>query len=207
MTDNLKILYEDDEIISLDKPAGIASAHEKESVTLLLLLEKKYEEKFFVVHRLDKDVSGVILFAKNENSHRYLSKLFEEKKVDKTYIALVHGLIENEKGIIDKPIRQFGSGRMGIDEQNGKESITKYRILKRSKRFSQIEIKLITGRRHQIRVHLYSIGHPIVGDPLYGDRSIQKQYPRLMLHACEIRFTLQSGKEIKIKSELPNLSK
>lgn len=205
MTKELKILYEDDNIISVDKPAGIATAHEKGKPTLLSLLEEKYNKKFFTVHRLDKDVSGVIIFVKNEDAHKQLSKLFENQEVQKTYLALVHGIVKDDEGVIDKLIRQFGSGRMGIDEQNGKKSITKFKVLERRNNTTLLEINLLTGRRHQIRVHLYSIGHPIVGDKMYGDKVLQTNYTRLMLHAGEIKFRFEQGNDLIIRSELPLL--
>ena len=107
--------------------------------------------------------------------------------------------------MIDKLIRQFGSGRMGIDEQNGKKSITKFKVLERRNNTTLLEINLLTGRRHQIRVHLYSIGHPIVGDKMYGDKVLQTNYTRLMLHAGEIKFRFEQGNDLIIRSELPLL--
>lgn len=205
MNVELKILYEDDNIISIDKPYGISTAHEKGKPTLLSLLEEKYNKKFYTVHRLDKDVSGVIIFAKNEETHKYFSKLFENREVQKTYIALVHGIVENEEGIIDKPIRQFGSGRMGVDKVNGKKSITQFQVLERRNTNTLLEIKPLTGRRHQIRVHLYSIGHPVVGDKMYGDKTLQVSYPRLMLHASELIIKQKSENFISINSESDNI--
>lgn len=204
--ENIRLLYSDDDIIAVDKPEGIASISESDTLvdTIHSLLEKKFEAKIYIVHRIDKEVSGIILFAKNPYTHKYLNNLFSTRSIKKNYTALVHGLIKNEHGRIDKPIRQFGSGRMGIDEKNGKRSITDYRLLKRYKNFSLLDISIVTGRRHQIRVHLYSIGHPIAGDIRYGEKNIQSGFPRLMLHAGRIEFELRSGKNILLESRLPD---
>ncbi|OGU54924.1 MAG: RNA pseudouridine synthase, partial [Ignavibacteria bacterium RBG_13_36_8] len=190
-------------LIAVNKPEGIASIHERNQESLHSLLQKERKIKLLPVHRLDKEASGIIIFAKNESAHKYMNGLFEKRKVHKKYITLVHGLVKDNEGIINKPIRQFGSGRMGVDEENGKKSQTKYKVIKRFDSSTLLEAYPLTGRRHQIRVHLYFIGHPVVGDNSYGDILIQKEYPRLMLHANRIYFKLPDGIEIEIKSELP----
>ncbi|HOI29173.1 MAG TPA: RNA pseudouridine synthase [Melioribacteraceae bacterium] len=204
--ENINLLYSDPNIIAVDKPEGIASISENDTSieTIHSLLEKKFEQKIYVVHRIDKEVSGIILFAKNPETHKYLNRLFESRSIKKNYTALVHGSIKNDTGRIDKPIREFGSGRMGIDEKNGKRSITDYKLLKKYKNFSLLDISIITGRRHQIRVHLYSIDHPIAGDLRYGDKNIQSGFPRLMLHAGRIEFELKNARKILIESRLPD---
>jgi RluA family pseudouridine synthase len=161
------------------------------------------QQKLFVVHRLDKQVSGVILFAKNAETHRYLNQLFEQRKVHKTYLALVHGIIEEDRGTIDKPLRRFGSGRMGEDQEKGKPCITQYTVERRCSGYTLLRVHPQTGRKHQIRAHFFSIGHPIVGDTLYGDKSLQKSYPRLMLHALAIRFRSSAHEDISIQSPIP----
>lgn len=204
--ENINLLYSDPNIIAVDKPEGIASISENDTSieTIHSLLEKKFEQKIYVVHRIDKEVSGIILFAKNPETHKYLNRLFESRSIKKNYTALVHGSIKNDTGRIDKPIREFGSGRMGIDEKNGKRSITDYKLLKKYKNFSLLDISITTGRRHQIRVHLYSIDHPIAGDLRYGDKNIQSGFPRLMLHAGRIEFELKNARKILIESRLPD---
>jgi tRNA pseudouridine32 synthase/23S rRNA pseudouridine746 synthase len=201
----IPILYEDDDIIAIDKPAGIASIPERDRAkeTVLSLLEKQTGKKLFIVHRLDKEVDGVMLFAKNLTAHKYLNEAFFSKDVHKTYLALVCGTIKEDKGEINRPIRQFGSGRMGVDEKRGKPSLTKYEVVKRFEDRTLIHAYPVTGRRHQIRVHLYHIGHPILGDQRYGDKNVQKNFPRLMLHAEKIQFKNSSGKEIAIASKVP----
>lgn len=201
----IPVLYEDDGIIAVDKPAGISSIPERDlSVeSVLSILEKQIKQKLFIVHRLDKEVSGVMLFAKNALAHKYLNEEFFGRNVKKTYLALTLGTIHEAKGKIDKPIRQFGSGRMGVDEKKGKPSLTRYEVLKRFDAHTLLYACPVTGRRHQIRVHLYHLGHPVAGDPLYGDRNIQKNYPRLMLHAERIQFNNSLEKEIIIDSKPP----
>jgi|WetSurMetagenome_2_1015567.scaffolds.fasta_scaffold162096_2 tRNA pseudouridine32 synthase / 23S rRNA pseudouridine746 synthase len=203
----IPILYDNDDIIAIDKPAGIASIPERDRIkeTVLSLLEKQTGKKLFIVHRLDKEVGGVMLFAKTAEAHRYLNEEFFNRNVVKTYLALVFGTVKEDKGEIDRPIRQFGSGRMGVDEKRGKPSLTKYEVVKRLDSRTLIHAFPVTGRRHQIRVHLYHIGHPIVGDQHYGDKNIQKNFPRLMLHAEKIQFKNSSGKEIAVESKLPEI--
>ena len=199
------VLYEDDDIIAIDKPAGISSIPERDrsAESLLSILEKQTSQKLFIVHRLDKEVSGVMLFARTAAAHKRLNEAFFTRNVRKTYIALAHGEISVDKGEIDVPIRQFGSGRMGVDKNDGKPSLTRFEVLKRSADRTLLHAFPVTGRRHQIRVHLYHIGHPVAGDRLYGDKILQKNWPRLMLHAERTEFSASSGKEISVVSKIP----
>ncbi len=201
----LEILYDNNDIIAVNKPEGIASIPEndKTKTSIHLLLEKKLSKKLFIVHRLDKEVSGVILFAKNAATHKMLNRQFSGRSVKKNYLSLVHGIVKENEGVITKAIREFGSGRMGIDEKNGKTSSTNFNVLQRFKNYTLLELNPSTGRRHQLRVHLYSTGHPIVGDLCYGEKTIQKKFPRIMLHAQRIKFLLRSGKEVEVRCEAP----
>ena len=201
----IPLLYDDDGVIAVDKPAGIASIPERDrsDQSVKSLLEKQSGQRLFVVHRLDKEVSGVMLFARTAAAHRSLNEAFFNRNVHKTYRALVLGPVKEDKGEIDAPIRQFGSGRMGIDEKKGKPSITRYEVIKRSDAATLLHAFPVTGRRHQIRVHFYHIGHPVAGDPLYGDKNLQKNYPRLMLHAERIEFICSSGIKISVEAKVP----
>lgn len=205
LNESIKILYEDKNLLAIDKPEGIASISESNVLkeTVHSILEKKYSQKLFIVHRLDKDVSGIILFAKNSKTHKFLNKQFEYRLIKKNYIALVHGIIKENNGLIDEPIREFGSGRMGVDKVKGKVSLTKFKVLERFHSYTLLELNPQTGRRHQLRVHLYHIGHPIVGDIRYGDKAMQKEYSRLMLHANKIELFIEEKKNLIIKSDLP----
>ena len=200
---NIEILYEDKSIIAANKPEGLASISENDVAieTLHSILERKYSQKLFIVHRLDKEVSGVIIYVRNSLIHKYLNQQFSERKVLKSYIALVHGIIKENTGLIDKPIKEFGSGRMGVDKK-GKPSSTAIKVLHRYENFTLIELNPTTGRRHQLRVHLYAVGHPIVGDVRYGDKKQQMQFPRLMLHAKSIGFKLSHDKKVFIEAPL-----
>jgi RluA family pseudouridine synthase len=200
-----EILYEDENVILVNKPEGLASIHDKagENKDLQTILAERCKQKVFVVHRLDKEVSGVIVYAKNESTHKELNKQFAERRVHKTYLALVHGEVRKEHGKINKPIREFGSGRMGVDEKKGKPSKTVYKVVQRFPSVTLLELNPTTGRRHQLRVHLYYIGHAIVGDIRYGDKSHQENFPRLMLHAKSLTVTIK-GKEYTFTAGLPD---
>jgi len=201
----LRPLFEDNDLIALDKPEGLCSIPDRQDKqnNLLSLLAIRLGLRPYVVHRLDRDVSGVILFAKNAAAHAALNDQFSGRTVKKTYTALVHGKIGTQTGKIQAPIRKFGSGRMGIDPRNGKEATTLYTLLEEFEKMSLLHVYPVSGRRHQIRVHLYSINHPIVGDHLYGDMKLQRQYPRLMLHASSIEFKHPSGEPLKLAATLP----
>jgi len=199
-------VFEDDEFILVNKPSGLLTmpgrgpaAREK---NLLALLTQALKRPMFVVHRLDKDASGLILFAKNENSHRYFSILFETKEIKKKYLVAVEGHVEEKRGLVDKPIQAYGSGRMGVGF-NGKVSVTKYEVLEKYKRSTLLEVQIITGRRHQIRVHMYYIKHPVIGDLLYGDQLKQSAYPRLMLHSYSLEFKDMAGKKRTFQVDPP----
>lgn len=200
----IEIIYEDQNLIVVNKPEGLASIHDSNGkvIDLQTLLQDKLKIKIYVLHRLDKDVSGIILYAKNPKTHKFLNQQFENRIVKKTYLALVHGLIKEKSGLIDKPIKEFGSGRMGVAEK-GKESKTFYKVIESYQNYSLVELSPTTGRKHQLRVHLYSIGHPIVGDKLYGEKEIQKNYHRLMLHAKSITFNLTDTKKLYLEANLP----
>lgn len=201
----IQVLFEDEDLLAVEKPEGLAAVPggTKGSLSLLGLLQDACKRKLYVVHRLDKEASGVIVFSKNSAAHRCLNLQFAARTVEKTYIALVHGRIRDREGVVDRPLRQCGSGRVAVDREQGKASLTRFTVLKKYSRFTLLEVHPLTGRRHQIRVHLYDIGHPIVGDPLYGDRELQQGFPRLMLHARSITFQLPSGRPVTIESLLP----
>jgi tRNA pseudouridine32 synthase / 23S rRNA pseudouridine746 synthase len=200
--EDLELLYEDQDLLAVNKPESLASIHDSagEVVDLQTILIEHYKSKIFVVHRLDKEVSGVILFAKNEKTHKILNMQFAEHTVKKSYAALVHGMVEKDEGEIRFPIREFGSGRMGIDKAKGKPSKTFYNVKEKLFPFTLVDLSPTTGRRHQLRVHLYAIGHPIVGDVRYGEKEMQEKFPRLMLHAKSVLFTKPDKKEIKIEA-------
>jgi RluA family pseudouridine synthase len=198
-----KVLFESDDLLAVDKPEGVVSISEAGRGGLPEMLRPVYGGPLYPVHRLDREASGVIVFAKNPDMHRHLNGEFDRRSVRKTYLALVHGVMQVNRGVVNQPIREFGSGRMGLDPKRGKPSTTKFKVYERLPGYTLVRAYPLTGRRHQIRVHLYSLGHPIVGDLKYGERAIQEKFPRLMLHALEIEFTLPSGERLKIESPVP----
>lgn len=193
----LPILFEDNDIIAIDKPEGLPVIPEQvPGDTVISRVAAHLSDKVYVIHRLDKDTSGVLLLAKNPASHQMLNDQFSERQIRKTYLCLLHGTITADEGRVSAPIRQFGSGRMGVDRRRGKPSQTEFRVLKRFRKYTLVEAAPLTGRRHQLRVHFYHIGNPIVGDRHYGDRKLQRAFARLMLHAQSISFRLPSGADI-----------
>jgi tRNA pseudouridine32 synthase/23S rRNA pseudouridine746 synthase len=205
------ILFQNNDIIAVNKPSGLACIVErdKEKDNLHSQLSALYQHKIYIVHRLDKEASGVILFAKNADTHRCLCRQFTKHTVRKTYLALLHSSVAGNSGTIDKPIRQLGSGRVAVDTERGKPSVTEYEVIERFRDYTLVRAHSVTGRRHQLRVHFYSIGYAIVGDPLYGRKNprinSEAKYfvSRLMLHAEKISFSLPSGKQITIEAPLP----
>jgi len=201
----ISTLFENEHLIAVDKPEGLAAipTRDGQGGSLLETLSAERGERLYVVHRIDKGTSGVIAFARNAEAHRRLNRQFEARSVEKTYLALVHGVVAQENGMIDEPLRQFGSGRVAIDPERGKPSVTEYEVIGRSRSYTLVQAYPRTGRRHQIRVHLYHLGHPIVGEPLYGERTTQKAFPRLMLHALKLTLQSPSGQRITIEAPIP----
>ena len=165
------ILFENEDFIALNKPAGLLSIPDREGKdpSLKSWLKDKYGS-IFTVHRLDRDTSGVIVFAKNETTHKYLSKIFEERAVEKIYQGIVQGTLPEKKGSIDLPIMEHPAkpGTMVVNKK-GKASLTDYEVQEELGLFSLVQFQIHTGRTHQIRVHMQALGHPIVCDELYGD--------------------------------------
>jgi tRNA pseudouridine32 synthase/23S rRNA pseudouridine746 synthase len=199
----VRVLFETDDYLAVDKPEGVVSVAEAGKGGLPELLRDRHPGKLYPVHRLDRGASGVIVFAKNAAAHRHLNGEFDRREVSKTYLALVDGTLAVSHGQINAPIRAFGSGRMGVDAKRGKPSSTVWKIAERLDGATLLRANPSTGRRHQIRVHLYHIGHPILGDLRYGDRTRQERVPRLMLHALALEFTLLSGERVTIEAPPP----
>ena len=211
----IKIIYEDDDLLVIDKPAGLtvhpAPGHPSHTLVNAVLshLSKIEDENDVVrpgiVHRLDKDTSGVMLVAKNNVTLTNLSDQFKSRSIKKVYITLVKGIIKPEKGVIDAPIGRDSGDRkkMAVNgESRGRQARTNYRVLRYVGKNSLLEINPETGRTHQIRVHLAAIGYPVFGDITYGKKSafLNRQF----LHAHRIGFYLpSSGKFVEFESPLP----
>lgn len=173
MSLHYELIHEDEDLLIVNKPAGLLTIPDRTGVqeSLHSQLERKYG-KVFIVHRLDRETSGILCFARNESAHRHLSMQMEKHSADKYYFALVDGSLHHEEGEIDKPIGEHASipGKMSI-RMTGKPSLTYYRVAERFKRFTLAEVLIKTGRTHQIRIHFQSIGYPLAVDALYGRRS------------------------------------
>ena len=181
------ILFENDEVVAAAKPAGqptIPGRGDAAAGALNQELEAALGRRLFVVHRLDREASGLLLFAKTATAHARLCAEFEGRRVRKVYWALVNGVV-SEAGEIARPLRAFGSGRIGVGEP-GKPSLTRYKVQETGRGATLLSVEPVTGRRHQIRAHLYAVGHPILGDPLYGAPRPVGGAPRLMLHALSL---------------------
>lgn len=216
----LKTLYNDHGLLIIDKPAGLSvhpgSGFKGDSLTQALLYHFKdialvgEEGRPGIVHRLDKDTSGVMLIALTQEMYEFLKDAFFERKIKKEYIALVHGLLGKQHGMIDTPIGKSKSDFRKYSTKNvitPKESLTEYIVLEqlefKGENYSLVKVKLHTGRTHQIRVHFASIGHPLVGDSLYGLKKEKLNVPRQLLHAKKIEVQLPDGTWIEAESELP----
>jgi 23S rRNA pseudouridine1911/1915/1917 synthase len=209
----LKIIYEDDDLLAVDKPAGLAvhpaPGHPAHTLVNAILAHFPHLADIGdwlrpgVVHRLDKDTSGVMLVAKNQAAQANLSKQFKSHSVTKAYLALVKGKLEPENGIIEADIGRDPRNRkkMAVVAQ-GREARTEYRVIKYIGGYTLLEVMPETGRTHQIRVHLAAIGFPVVGDKVYGVKS--PHLSRQFLHASRLGFRLPStGKYVEFESALP----
>ena len=202
----MKILFQDQQLIVIDKPAGLSvlpDGWEKDSEYLVKILEEQYD-KVFIVHRLDKITSGVMVFARDAETHRALNIQFENHDAQKAYHAIVEGNPKWEEKVAKHPLRaNVGhKHRTMVDDRNGKPSETRFRVIKRYPEAALIEAKPMTGRTHQIRVHAYALGHPLVEDVLYGATDIYG-IPRPMLHAQTLSFIHPVTKE-RVKYSAPH---
>lgn len=210
----LDIVYEDDDVLVVNKPQGMvvhpAPGHPNHTLVNALLYHSPLstisgEFRPGIVHRIDKDTSGLLMVAKNDMAHRSLAAQLKAKTNQREYVALVHGVIKQEAGTIDAPI---GRSRKDRKKQaivsDGRHAVTHFKVLKRYRHYTLVSCRLETGRTHQIRVHMKSIGHPLAGDPLYGPRKTlpgKGQY----LHARELGFKHpRTGKQLLFTAPLPD---
>lgn len=193
---DLDIIYEDEYLLVVNKPSGMVvhpslGHYTNTLVNGLMYYTSLSNDKIRpgIVHRIDKDTSGLLLVAKNDDVHLYLSEEIKKRKVNRKYIALVHGVIKNDSGTIDAPIGRdlFDRKKMAVTDINSKDAITHFKVIDRYKDSTLIECVLETGRTHQIRVHMNYIGYPIVNDPLYGRKKNINDFGQ-MLHAKSIGF-------------------
>lgn len=195
----IQILYEDEFLAVVNKPRGMVTHPSKGrySGTLVNALLYKFpnnlsnyngDDRPGIVHRLDKDTSGGLIIAKDNNTHRALSKLFKEHEVVREYIAIVHGNIKTDEGRLEYSIGRNPKDRkkMAVTDINSKTAITDYKVIKRFDGFTFVRLSLYTGRTHQIRVHMAKIGHPVAGDKLYGPKKSKLKI--LYLHSAKLEF-------------------
>lgn len=223
---NIEILFQDDDVVVVNKPAGVLVLPDRfnsQIPSLNKMLEAKLDQKIWVVHRLDRDTSGVICFAKNEAAHRYMSIAFQERDVNKFYAGLVHGIVTPPEGRIESPIAEHPAknGKMVVSHK-GKMAVTDYKVAEQWPLYALMQFQIHTGRTHQIRVHMQSIGHPLVCDELYGDgkpfmlSAIKRKYrmsdkdeeerplmSRLALHAYKLEFHKEDGTPVTVEAPLP----
>ncbi|MHB0915476.1 MAG: RluA family pseudouridine synthase [Thermoleophilia bacterium] len=222
----LDIPFEDEYLLVVDKPPGIvthpARGHATGTLVHGLLAHRiaggDSPQRPGIVHRLDKDTSGLMVVARDSEAHRRLAAMFARHEVERTYLALVHGTFATREGTVDAPVGRDSSRRkqMSVATQQGREAVTHFRVVdswagdgvkprgKGSSGFSLLEVRLETGRTHQIRVHLAAIGHPVAGDGTYGQRRDVLGVGRQFLHSARIRFEHPlTGETIELESPLP----
>lgn len=197
----LDILYEDRDVIVVNKPKGMvvhpAAGHYSKTLVNALMYHCGDELSGIngvmrpgIVHRIDKDTTGAIIACKNDAAHACIAEQLKEHSITRRYYAVCHGVIREEDGTIDKPVGRHPAERkkMAVNEKNGKHAVTHYHVLKRFDHYTYIECELETGRTHQIRVHMASIGHPLLGDELYGSRKTEYKLQGQTLHAGILGF-------------------
>ncbi len=203
----LDILYEDAQVLAVNKPAGLLSVPGRGphlADCLLSRLQAVFAETL-LVHRLDRDTSGVMVFALTAHAQRFLSRQFEERKTKKTYVARVAGRLEPKNGTVDLPLIVDWPNRpkQMVCHETGKPAVTDWRVLKASDAESRVRLEPRTGRSHQLRVHMQALGHPILGDPFYAEGAA-RDHARLMLHSEELRIKHpDSGQSMKFRAAAP----
>lgn len=214
----LDILYEDDDLLVVNKPKGMVVHPSAGHYTGTLVNAVMYhckdslsgingEIRPGIVHRIDMDTTGSLIVCKNDDSHVFIAEQIKEHSVDRRYRGIVCGHVKDDEGIIDAPIGRHPIERkkMAINEKNGKNAITHYKVLERFERYTYMEFKLETGRTHQIRVHMASIGHPLLGDTLYSSGKSPYKLQGQTLHAMTIGFVHPSTKEyMEVSAPLPD---
>src|SRR5215217_3459128 len=211
----LAIVYEDADVIVVDKPAGMvvhpAPGHPRGTLANALVahvpgLAVGGSQRPGIVHRLDKDTSGLIVAAKTDRGRTSLVTQWEDRSVEKIYLALVAGSISDEEATIDAPIGRDPKNRQRMAVmRSGRPAVTRFRVIERFPNATLLELSIETGRTHQIRVHLAFIGHPIVGDQLYGrSRATDPQLDRQFLHASALAFQLPDGSRLRVEAPLPD---
>lgn len=226
---DLPVLYEDKDVLVVDKPYGmvvhpVSDGQYMEGTVVNAVLSKLKPKDFDglrpgIVHRIDKDTSGALIVAKNEKAFKNLVEQFKERKIEKYYLVLVNGLLQHLEGVIDAPIGRGDVNRKKMhvtSDKEGKSAISLYKVLESFKVqsgkyiVSLLQVQIKTGRTHQIRVHMAAIGHPVIGDAVYGSRKLNMYFERRFgltrqfLHAHKLKFVSPSGKNVEVTAKIPN---
>lgn len=213
----IDIIYEDEDVVIINKSKNMVVHPAPGNYTGTLVNALLYHIDNLssingvirpgIVHRLDKDTSGLLIVAKNDSAHKFLSEKLKDRDIKREYVAITYGELNDDEGTINAPIGRHPKDRkrMAINEKNGKDAITNYKVLQRYKGYTLVKAKLETGRTHQIRVHLSYINHPIVGDPVYSNRKDDGKYNGQFLHAIKLGFIHPRSKEyMEFKTDLPD---
>ena len=214
----LDVVYEDEDLIVVNKARGMvvhpAPGHADGTLVNALLHHCAGslsgiggEQRPGIVHRIDKDTSGLLIVAKNDFAHQALSAQLSDRSLSRVYEAVVRGNFRQDEGIIDRPIGRHPTDRkrMAVTEKNSRHALTHWKVLERYRGYCRVQCRLETGRTHQIRVHMASIGHPLLGDYVYGAPSPEKGLEGQCLHARELKFIHpRTGQAVHLKSELPD---
>ena len=217
----LDIVYEDNDIIVINKPRGMVTHPAPGNYNSTLVNALLYHCDHLaslgaplrpgIVHRLDKDTSGLIVAAKTDAAYHSLVKQLKERTVEKTYVALVHGVIKKDEGVIEAPIGRHPVNRQkmsvhgkGEEGRGAREAYTSFKVIQRFKKYTLVEVKIKTGRTHQIRVHMSYLGYPLVGDPTYGGQKDEFDLKGQLLHAAKLAFIHPTtGERVEFVAELP----
>ncbi|SDE59031.1 RluA family pseudouridine synthase [Limimaricola pyoseonensis] len=206
-TDPLSVIHADHEIVVVDKPSGLLSVPGK-GEHLSDCLMARVQEAFptaLLVHRLDRDTSGVMVFALSPHAQRHLGLQFEKRQTKKTYVARVWGRLEPARGTVDLPliVDWPNRPRQMVDHENGRAAVTDWRVVRASDAESRVRLMPKTGRSHQLRVHMLALGHPILGDPFYAEGAA-RDFPRLMLHSETLQLRHpDGGKGMRFTAKAP----
>lgn len=213
----LSVLYEDEDVLIVDKPKGMvvhpAPGHYSGTLVNAVLHHCKEQLSGIngvlrpgIVHRIDRDTTGSLVICKNDRAHKEIAVQLKDHSMTRSYRAIVHGVLKNDEGTVDAPIGRDEKDRrrMAINEKNGKPAVTHYKVLKRFREYTYIECRLETGRTHQIRVHMTSIGHPLLGDEVYGSRRSPFRLEGQTLHAYTLGFIHPGTREyLEVSAPLP----
>lgn len=204
----VSIIYQDEDFLVLDKPSGLLSVPGRDpalSDSLATRVQKTFRNAL-MINRLDKDTSGIVLMSLNKKAHAAIARQFEERTTEKSYVAVVWGTVADESGHIDLPlaIDPDNKPRHRVDFTNGKNAQTDWQVLERlSLPATRLRLHPLTGRTHQLRVHMKALGHPILGDEFYSEGDALAAAPRLLLHAEKLGFRHPDGQDISFSSPCP----